>query len=132
MKSHQTKITVELKGIGHATPVQEIGDAVVQTILRTNDLARVDQPGTRCFVVRNIVADLEILDLTDQEAMFLAAAEQTGYLRGPTFNSPAEVRACFSKENVGNVLPPVADPIVMENLAAIAEVIIKARSHCDF
>lgn len=132
MKSQQTKITVELKGIDVGTSIQEVGAALVQTIMRTNDLARADQPEARCFVVRNIVASLEIVKLTAQEAMFLTAAEQTGYLLGPLFNSPSEVRATFSKENVGDVLPPVVDPVVTENLVAIAEVIIKARVHCDF
>lgn len=110
------------------TPVQAVAEAMINLVLRGNDM-RVGLQKPKAALA-GITIHTQEIRLTQEERNLLQKASITGYRDHIAFLSPFEVRQFFRRETFAMMGDTVR--FSDEELAAMAEVVIKSRTHCEF
>lgn len=109
-------------------PIGNVLIGLANSILRGN--AARAKGGKQKMVLRSITVEVATVDLTDEDAALLRAADLMGYRDHDEFMAPEEVTMFFHRDTLR--MHGVHTEMTDETLARIASLVIRTRSHCSF
>jgi len=107
----------------------EAMNVAFNTLLRVNAMRAAK--GLPAIRARAFTLALAEAVLDDHERGVLQTAKATGYQSGPPFQSAMEVRMFFRLDVLSKMMKKVPEQMLAA-IPAMADVVIKSRSHCEF